>query len=112
MHLRTVGAASPIAHVEGIASFLFLGGACSGFCSLGCAVMACQYWQLIATGRLAGAGHVDRHCSPSWANRVWLATVALLQWWYWRWKAYDLRVYCAGSLEAAAYACRHFHTSN
>ena len=45
-------------------SFLFLGGPCSHFCSLGWAVMACG---LLATGRLAGAGHVDR------ANRVCLA---------------------------------------
>ena len=58
-----------IAHVEGIASFLFLGGACSGFCSSGWAVMACQLllavWLVLAmwTG-LTGF--------------VWLATVVLL----------------------------------
>ena len=42
------------AHVGGIVSFLCLGGACSNFCSLGWAVLACQL--LLAN---AGAGHVD-----------------------------------------------------
>ena len=50
---------SLIAQVGGIVSFLFLGGACSFFCSLGWAVTA---------GRLAGAGQVD----------------CLQQWCYWR----------------------------
>ena len=40
---------SLIAHV-GIVSFLFLGGACSGSCSLGWAVMACR---LLLAGWLA-----------------------------------------------------------
>ena len=31
-----------IAHIGGIASFLFLGGACSDFCTLSWAVLACQ----------------------------------------------------------------------
>ena len=59
----------PYSHVRGIVSFLFLGGACSGFCSLGWAVMACQLlmavWLVLAmwTG-LTGF--------------VWLATVVLL----------------------------------
>ena len=54
------------AHAGGIVSFLFLGGACSDFCSLGWAVMACRLllavWLVLAmwTG-LTGF--------------VWLATV-------------------------------------
>ena len=40
------------AHVGGIVSFLFLGGTCSDFCSLGWAVMACQ---LLLVGWLAPA---------------------------------------------------------
>ena len=43
-HAHTSSGLSLIAHVEGILSFRFLGGACSDFCSLGWAVhvMACQ----------------------------------------------------------------------
>ena len=57
--------------MKGIVNFLFPGGACSVFLQfrLGCHGLP------IATGRLAGAGHmhVDK------ANRVcWLATVVLL----------------------------------
>ena len=58
-----------LAHVGGIVSFLFLGGACSGFCSLGWAGMACRLllavWLVLAmwTG-LTGL--------------VWLATLVLL----------------------------------
>ena len=68
-HAHTSSGSSLIARVEGIASFLFLGGACSGFCSLGWAVMACQLllavWLVLAmwTG-LTGF--------------VWLATVVQL----------------------------------
>ena len=41
MHAHTNGGLSLIAHVEGIVSFMFLGGgACSDYCSLGWAVMA------------------------------------------------------------------------
>ena len=47
MHIRAV--ASLIAHVEGTVSFLFLGGACSDVCSLGC--------QLLLAVWLASAGH-------------------------------------------------------
>ena len=60
---------SLVAHVGGIVSFLFLGGACSGFYSLGWAVMACRLllavWLVLAvwTG-LTGF--------------VWIATVVLL----------------------------------
>ena len=60
---HTSSGLSLIAHVGGIVSFLFLGGACGIFCSLGWAVMTCRF----ATGRLAGAGHVGR------ADRVCLA---------------------------------------
>ena len=34
---------SLIAHVGGTVSFLFLGGACRNFCSVGWAVMACRF---------------------------------------------------------------------
>ena len=66
---HTSSGSSLIAHVEGIASFMFLGGACSGFCSLGWAVMACELllvvWLVLAmwTG-LTGF--------------VWLATVTVV----------------------------------
>lgn len=40
-HAHTSGGLSLIAQVGGIVSFLFLGGACNVFCSLGWAVMAC-----------------------------------------------------------------------
>ena len=51
-HARTSSARglSLVAHVGDIVSFLFLGGACSIFCSLGWAVMACQ---LLLAGWLA-----------------------------------------------------------
>ena len=49
MHIRA-GCLNLVAHVGGIVSFLFLGGACSNFCSLGWAVMACQ---LLLAGWLA-----------------------------------------------------------
>ena len=54
---------SLIAHIGGIVSFLFLGGASS---NLAWAAVVCDGLP-IATGRLAGAGHVDR------ANRDCLA---------------------------------------
>ena len=62
-HAHTSSGSSLIAHVAigGNVSFLFLGGACSDFCSLGCHGLP------IATGRLASAGHVER------ADRVCLA---------------------------------------
>ena len=41
-HAHTSSGLSLIAYIEGIVSSLFLGGACSGFCSSGWAVMACQ----------------------------------------------------------------------
>ena len=63
-HAHTSSGLSLIAHVGGIVSFLFLGGTCSEFCSLGWAVMACQL--LLA---------------------VWLVLAGLFglqQWWSWR----------------------------
>ena len=42
-HAHTSSGSSLIAHVEGIASFLFLGGACSGFRSLGWAAMSAVF---------------------------------------------------------------------
>ena len=53
-HAHTSNGLSLIAHVEGNVSFLFLEGACIDFSSLGWAVSL-----PIATGRLAGVGHVD-----------------------------------------------------
>ena len=95
-HAHTSSDLSLVAHVKGIVSFLFLGGACSDFCSLGWAVMACQLllavWLVLAM-------------QTGLTGFVWLATVVLSAM-----KAYDLRVYCSGSLEAAA--CGPFHTSN
>ena len=61
-HAHTSSGLSLVAHAGGIVSFLFLGGACSGVqFRLGCHGLP------IATGRLAGAGHVGR------ANIVCLA---------------------------------------
>ena len=74
---------SLIALVGGIVSFLFLGGACGDFCSLG--------WAVIATG----------WC---WPRRQGLEGLLGLQ--QWQWKAYGFRVYCRSSFEAAA--CRPF----
>ena len=42
LHAHASNGSSLIACVGGIVSFLFLGGACSGSCSLGWAVMVCQ----------------------------------------------------------------------
>ena len=66
LHAHTGSGLSLIAHVGGIVSFLFLGGACSDFCSLGWAVMACGL--LLAVWLVLGsAGHLGR------ANRFCLA---------------------------------------
>ena len=69
LHAHTSSGLSLIARVGGFVNFLFLGGACSDFCSLGWAVMACQ---LLLAGWLA---------LPMWTGLtgfVWLATVVLL----------------------------------
>ena len=69
VHAHTSSALSLIAYIGGIVSFLFLGGACSGFCTLGWAVMACQLllavWLVLAV-----------QTGPT--GFVWLATVVLL----------------------------------
>ena len=62
-HAHMSSGSSLTAPVGGIVSFLFLAGACSAFCSLGWAVMACRLLLTV----LAGADHVDRN------NRVCLA---------------------------------------
>ena len=49
-YAHTSSGLSLIAHVGGVVSSLFLGGACSEFCSLGWAVMACR---LLLAGWLA-----------------------------------------------------------
>ena len=67
MLVYTSSGLSLISHVGGgIVSVLFLGGACSGFCRLGWAVMACQ---LLLAGRLALAMET---------GLVWLTAVMLL----------------------------------
>ena len=60
-HAHTSSALSLIAHVGGIVSFLYLGGACSGFCSSGWAVMACRL--LLAVGRVDRANRVCLACN-------------------------------------------------
>ena len=66
---HTSNGLSLIAHVGGIVSFLFLGGARSDFCSLGWAVMACRLllavWLVLAM-------------RPGLIGSVWLATVVVL----------------------------------
>ena len=65
-HAHTSSGLSLIAYVEGTVGFLFREGACSDFCSLGWAVMACQL--LLAVWLVpAMYTYVDR------ANRVCLA---------------------------------------
>ena len=55
---------------SGIVSFLFLGGACSSFCSLGWAVMACRLLLAIWLVLAMWAGLI---------GSVWLATVVVLE---------------------------------
>ena len=68
-HAHTSGGFSLIARVGGIVNFLFLGGACSSFCILGWAVMAC---------RLLLAGWLALAMQTGLTGFVWLATVVLL----------------------------------
>ena len=78
MHIYEQWFALCIAYVGGIVSFLFLGGACSGFCGLGWAVMACR---LLLAKRPVAIGTDQTVTSGRWrglTGSVWLATVVLL----------------------------------
>ena len=68
-HAHTSSGLSLIAHVGGIVSFLFLGGACSDFCSLDWAVMACRLLLAVWLVLAMWAGLI---------GSVWLATVVVL----------------------------------
>ena len=68
-HAHTSSDLRLIAHVGGIVSFLFLGVACSDFCSLGWAVMACRLLLAVWVVLAIWAGLI---------GSVWLATVVVL----------------------------------
>ena len=69
-HAHMSSGLSLIAHVGGIVSFLFLGSACSDYCSLGWAVMACRLLLAVWLVLAMWAGPI---------GSVWLATVDLLE---------------------------------
>ena len=71
------------AHVGGIVSFLFLGGACSDFCSLGWVVMACRLLLAVSVRpqpkpRLLLAVWLVLAMWAGLTGSVWLATVVVL----------------------------------